>query len=107
MDIIVFGDQTVDCKSFLKTALRRKGSPLLSSFLERVHSTIQDEVATMPSGQRLRIPPFSNIAELVERYYDAALPNPSMESAIVCLSQLAHFIGYVLNQSKRTILTDF
>ncbi|KAL3418618.1 Conidial yellow pigment biosynthesis polyketide synthase 2 [Phlyctema vagabunda] len=94
MDILLFGDQTGDCQVFLKKALRRKGYPLLSSFLEQAHVALQDEVESLPASTRRQLPPFSNVSEFVERYYDATKPSLATESAITCLAQLTHFIGF-------------
>jgi hypothetical protein len=96
MDIVLFGDQTVDCETFLKKVIRRKGLPVLSSFLEQVHLALQDEVSRLPTDSRRDIPAFSNVAEFVERYYEATKPDLAIESAITTLAQLTHFIGYEL-----------
>jgi len=95
MDVILFGDQTVDPKQFLLKVLRRKGYPLLFSFLEQVQVALQDEIASLPSRSRKSLPPFSNMAELVERYYEADQPDAAIESTLTCLAQLSHFIGHV------------
>lgn len=95
MDVILFGDQTVDPQQFLAKILRRKGFPLLSSFLEQVHVALQEEISSLSAPHRRALPPFSNIAELVERYYAAENPNIALESTLTCLAQLTHFIGYL------------
>ena len=95
MDVILFGDQTIDCQAFLKKALRRKGLPLLSSFLDQVHTVLQDEISALPAGSRRHIASFTNLAEFVERYYMESQPDVAIESTITCLAQLTHFIGYV------------
>jgi hypothetical protein len=92
MDVVLFGDQTVDPKQFLTKSLRRK-SPLLSSFLEQVHVALQDEISLLPATARKGLPAFSNLAELVERYDSAEQPNIAIESTLTCLAQLTHFIG--------------
>jgi hypothetical protein len=94
MDVVLFGDQTADCETFLKKALRRKGCPLLSSFLEQATTALQIEISSLPSGSRRHLPNFSNIAEFVERYYAESKPDVAIESTITCLAQLTHFIGY-------------
>jgi hypothetical protein len=96
MDVVLFGDQTVDCETFLKKTIRRKGCPLLSSFLEQVTTTLQNEILSLPSGSRRHLPTFSNVAEFVERYYAESKPDVAVESTITCLAQLTHFIGYVV-----------
>jgi len=93
MDVILFGDQTVDPKQFLTKVLRRKGSPLLTSFLEQVQVALQDEISVLPATARKGLPAFSNVAELVERYHTAEQPNIAIESTLTCLAQLTHFIG--------------
>jgi len=93
MDVVLFGDQTVDPTQFLSKVLRRKGCPLLSSFLEQAHVALQDEISLLPSIARRGLPSFSNIAELVERYYTAEQPSIAIESTLTCLAQLTHFIG--------------
>jgi hypothetical protein len=93
MDVLLFGDQTVDPKQFLTKVLRRKGCPLLVSFLEQVHVALQDEISSLPSTTRKSLPAFSNIAELVERYYAAEEHHPAIESTLTCLAQLTHVIG--------------
>ncbi|KAA8573325.1 hypothetical protein EYC84_003812 [Monilinia fructicola] len=94
MDVILFGDQTVDCQSFLKKALRRKNCPILSNFLEQVHAALQDELASLPSTVRRHVTVFSSVSEFTERYFEADQPDLAVESAITCLAQLTHFIGF-------------
>lgn len=105
MDVVLFGDQTVDCKTFLKKTLRRKGCPLLSSFLEQVTAVLQTEISSLPSASRRHLPTFSNVAEFVERYYAESKPDVAIESTITCLAQLTHFIGYVAYELWRIVLT--
>jgi hypothetical protein len=95
MDVVLFGDQTVDCEAFLKKTLRRKGCPLLASFLEQVTTALQNEISSLPSIARRQLPAFSNVAEFVERYYAESKFDVAVESTITCLAQLTHFIGYV------------
>ena len=92
MDVILFGDQTVDPAQFLIKVLRRK-SPLLSSFLEQVQVALQEEISLLPATVRKELPAFSNVAELVERYQTADQPSVAIENTLTCLAQLTHFIG--------------
>lgn len=92
MEIYVFGDQTADCRSFLKKAVARKEDVLLNVFLEKAAFAIRDEILKLPSDQS-NIPAFATVQELAERYYSNESPNASIESTLVCLSQLTHFIG--------------
>ena len=108
MDVVLFGDQTVDCRQFLKKALRRKGCPILSSFLDQVQIALQNEISALPAGSRRHIAPFSNLAEFVERYYTDSQPNTVVDSVITCLAQLTHFIGYGnVSPTMENSLTEF
>jgi hypothetical protein len=90
MDVVICGDQTADFHAFLSKVLIRRDLPL-SSFLEKVHVALQDEISSLPATLRRSFPPFSNVAEFVDRLADQ--PNPAAESAITCIAQLTHFIG--------------
>ncbi|RAL59691.1 hypothetical protein DID88_000324 [Monilinia fructigena] len=79
---------------FLKKALRRKNCPILSNFLEQVHAALQDELASLPSTVRRHVTVFSSVSEFTERYFEADQPDLAVESAITCLAQLTHFIGF-------------
>lgn len=95
MDIYVFGDQRVDCRTFLQDVLLCRESVLLTSFLDHVSVVLREEVSSMTHLRwGLDFPEFGHVRELVERYYKKGRSNPAIESAIVCLSQLAHFIRY-------------
>ena len=93
MQIYVFGDQTVDSRPFLRQVCQRKGL-LLTTFLECAGNALHEEISSLSNIRRGgRIPDFSNVLELVERSSTARLHHPAVESALVCLAQLAHFIG--------------
>ena len=93
MDVYVFGDQTVDCRLFLRQVYQRKGL-LLTTFLERAGNALREEIAILPNIRHgASIPDFRNILELVDRSSTAGLRHPAVESAFVCLAQLAHFIA--------------
>jgi Starter unit:ACP transacylase in aflatoxin biosynthesis len=94
MEIYVFGDQTADCRLFLQKAVARKEDVLLNVFLEKAAFAIRDEISKRAYVQS-DIPNFGNIQELADRYYERELPDTAIESTLVCLSQLIHFIGYV------------
>jgi Starter unit:ACP transacylase in aflatoxin biosynthesis len=93
MEVYVFGDQTADCRSFLRKAVSRKEDVLLNVFLEKAAFAIRDEVSKR-AYVRSEIPNFGTVQELADRYYKSESPDAAIESALVCLSQLIHFIGY-------------
>lgn len=100
MEILLFGDQQADCQLFLRHVFHLKGNPILTSFLDRVGSALREEISRQPNRyHHKRIPRFSTVRELVERHYASGQPNPAIESAIICLAQLSHFIWLVLATS--------
>ena len=97
MDLLVLGDQAVDTYLFLKDVLARgKSNTIFSSFLARVSAALREEVAQLPRLDRECIPDFSTVQELADRYHDQCILNPAIESALLCISQLGHYIGYVI-----------
>lgn len=93
MEAYVFGDQTTDCRAFLQKAVTRKEDVLLNVFLEKAVFAIRDEISKRAYVQS-DIPDFGTIDELVDRYYKTESADTAIESTLVCLSQLIHFIGY-------------
>ena len=94
MEVYIFGDQTADCRSFLQKAVARKEDVLLNVFLEKAVFAIRDEVSKRAYIQS-DIPDFGTVRELADRYYKSESADTAIESTLVCLSQLIHFIGYV------------
>jgi hypothetical protein len=91
-EVYVFGDQTAELRSFFTKVFTRKDDVLLQSFLERAGEAVRTENKnrTHPS---LAVPSFLTIQELVDRYYRGESKDAAVESALVCISQFAHFIG--------------
>ncbi|KAF2177410.1 polyketide synthase-like protein [Zopfia rhizophila CBS 207.26] len=94
MNILIFGDQTADQYPLLRKAVLRKNNALLSTFLERISVVLRDEVQKLPRTQREQIPDFLTVSDLVEAYYARGLKIPQLESSMVTIAQLAHYIGY-------------
>lgn len=92
MEVYVFGDQTADCRSFLQNAVARKENVLMNVFLEKAAFAIRDEISKRSYTQS-EIPNFATVQELADRYYKSGSPDTAIESTLVCLSQLIHFIG--------------
>lgn len=96
IDILFFGDQTVDTHAFLKSILSRaKSNTLVSSFIVKASAALREEVAQLPALDRQSIPDFSTIQELSDRHHEGQLVSTAIESALLCISQLAHYLGYV------------
>ena len=91
MEVYVFGDQTAECKAFVKKAFARKEDYLLQAFLEKASEALRVENEAR-SHRHTTVPNFGTILELVDRYTGES-PDPAIESAIVCLAQFAHVFG--------------
>lgn len=93
MNILIFGDQTADQYPLLRKAVLRKDNALLSTFLERASVALRNEIKHLPRSQRESIPDFLSVSSLIEAYYEKGLRIPQIESSLVTLAQLSHFIG--------------
>lgn len=65
----------------------------LTTFLDRISVVIREEVQKLPRTQRDQIPDFLTIWDLVEAYYAKGIKVPQLESCMVTIAQLAHYIG--------------
>lgn len=95
MNTFVLGDQTASQGTLLKALVTRKDNTLLSSFLERAAIALREEVEKLPKIQRDSIPNFLTLNHLVEIYYEKGVKVAQLESSLLTVAQLAHFIGYV------------
>lgn len=95
MNTLIFGDQTADQYPLLRKACTWKNNATLTTFLDRVSVVIREEVQKLPRTQRDQIPNFLTTWDLVEAYYAKGLKIPEIESCVVTIAQLAHYIGYV------------
>ena len=100
MEVYIFGDQTADCRSFLTKVFRHKGSLLQDNFLAQASRAIREEISAREHGVN-NIPEFGTVQELADRYYTQDVADPAIESTLVCISQLAHFIGYFEDQPQK------
>ncbi|OAK99816.1 ketoacyl-synt-domain-containing protein [Phaeosphaeriaceae sp. SRC1lsM3a] len=94
MNLLIFGDQTSDQYPLLRKACTWKNNAALTTFLDRVSVVIRDEVQKLPRTQRDQMPDFLTTWDLVEAYYSKGSKVPQMESCMVTIAQLAHYIGY-------------
>ncbi|KAI9670205.1 MAG: Type I Iterative PKS [Alyxoria varia] len=94
MNVLVFGDQTADQYSILRKASLRKNA-VITTFLEQVSVALRVEVRRLPRTRRDQIPPFLTVSDLVESYYSPNVRKiPEIESCLVTVSQLSHYIGF-------------
>lgn len=97
MDVLLFGDQTVNQYPILKKLTTKQNNALLSAFLERTSVALREETRKLPQVRRAAIPDFLTVSNLVEAYYEGSVKLPEIESSLVTIAQLAHYIGFVLD----------
>ena len=97
MELLIFDDQVVDPYNFLRDVLARgKSNPLLTSFITKVGAALREDISHLSEPDRKSIPNFSTVLELAERYHGSCNVNTALDSALLCITQLAHYIGYAL-----------
>jgi len=94
MNLLLFGDQTADQYPLLRKACTLRSNSALTTFLDRVSVVVREEVQKLPRTQRDPIPDFLTTWDLVEAYYAKGVKVPQLESCLVTVAQLAHYIGY-------------
>jgi len=104
MNTIIFGDQTADQYALLRKACTWNDNALLRTYLERTSVALREEIEHLPRLQREQIPDFLTVHDLVEAYYAKGAKVPQLESCLVTIAQLAHYIG--LACSEPCITTD-
>ena len=91
MKVLIFGDQTADQHTLLRSLCQIKGNVALSNFLEFSSSALKREVEKLSKPRKDAIPYFQNIRELNEVYFNSKLALPEVESSLAVIAQLAHF----------------
>lgn len=95
MELLLFGDQTTNYLATLRSLLQLDRTPYLSTFLEAATTLIKLEIAALPKHVTLRLPTFSIIEELVDQYNYGTERNAVLDSCLISVAQLVHFIKYV------------
>ena len=92
-NIFFFGDQTAEQYPLLKKVILRNKSALVATYCERVAAAVRAEVLKLPRPQRDAIPDFLTLNDLVENYFSKDVKLPQIESVLVTIAQLGHYIG--------------
>ncbi|CAF9907651.1 MAG: hypothetical protein HETSPECPRED_007202 [Heterodermia speciosa] len=93
--ILLFGDQSSDTRSYLRNQLLTgRTNPLLCLFFDRVTLALRQEISELSPLERRHIPTFSSIDELADRSRPQVKTHPGIDSALLCISQLAHYFEY-------------
>ena len=92
-NILLFGDNTADQYPLLsKTCLRNKNA-LVVTFVEQSALVLREEIGKLPFTERKTFPDFLTMNDLIEPYYQKGLKLPQLESALVTIAQLGHYLG--------------
>ncbi|KAI0196979.1 polyketide synthase [Astrocystis sublimbata] len=93
---LLFGDQSLDTHGFLADFLKRRNPSYLSrEFLRLAGDALRDEIENLPRFVRQKIPTFRTLAQLNEGYHGQKIKSPGIDSALLCITQLAHYINHV------------
>lgn len=92
-EILLFGDQTADQKQLLQKLVQRQDHAVVTTFMERAAAAIREEVRKLPRSRREIMPDFLTVNNLVDAYYNKGIKIPELESTLVTVAQLAHYIG--------------
>jgi hypothetical protein len=90
---LLFGDQSLDTHGFLAEFFAQPKQGLLAkAFLEQAGHALRKEVERSTRLERSRLPVFRTLQQLNERYYAQKLKHPGIDGALLCITQLAHYI---------------
>lgn len=93
---LLFGDQSSDTHGFLAEFFRQPERGILANaFLEQVGRALRKEIEALSRVERSKLPKFLSLQHLNERYHAQGLKHPGIDGALLCISQLAHYIEYV------------
>lgn len=91
--IFIFGDQTYDCLPGLQGFVLNKDVPYLVSFIQRVHSHLRRDIASLPALEQRLFPPFADIQELLVKVKNGKR-NTVIDGILVCFHHLCSLIRY-------------
>ena len=92
--VYVFGDETFDYSKDLHCLVHQNNDPLIISFFERTFYALRAEIGSLPQHRQRDFERFSSFVELSAQKSEGLL-HPSLDQALSCAYQLAHFIRHV------------
>lgn len=93
---LLFGDQSLDTYTFLSGFYRTGGQGILArAFLDQANEALLREIETLGRLERSKLPCFKSLQQLNERYHAQEFKHPGLDGALLCVTQLAHYIEYV------------
>lgn len=100
---LLFGDQSTDTHGFLAEFFRQPNRGILAdAFLEQAGRELRREIESLSRLERAKLPKFLSLQNLNERYYAQSIKHPGLDGALLCISQLAHYIEYVSKDAMRS-----
>lgn len=89
----LFGDQSLDTHAFLASYfLNPNKGTLAKAYLDQIGYAIRREIEQLPRTERSKLPEFLNLRQLNERYHAQSIKHPGIDGALLCISQLVHYI---------------
>ncbi|KAJ4306093.1 hypothetical protein N0V88_000889 [Collariella sp. IMI 366227] len=93
---LLFGDQSLDTHGFLTRFFRQENHGVLAkAFLGQVTHALLAAIGELPLDQRKIFPPFRNLQQLNERYAIQKVKHAGIDAALLCISQLAHYLDHI------------
>ncbi|KAI1270591.1 polyketide synthase [Xylariaceae sp. FL1019] len=93
MAFLLFGDQSLDTHGFLADFFRQGNPSVLSrEFLSLAGDALREEIDQLPRVERQKIPLFRTLQQLNGQYHAQTIKSPGIDSALLCIAQLAHYI---------------
>ncbi|KAI9691654.1 MAG: Type I Iterative PKS [Bathelium mastoideum] len=84
-EVLLFGDETGDSREFLQKLCQHQRGVVFQHFILKVDGVLRDEVRRQPRAVKQRIPPFTDLLDLLKRYQDSAFRNPILETTLACI----------------------
>jgi naphtho-gamma-pyrone polyketide synthase len=89
--VLLFGDLSSPFEDELKTLLRIRDNPLLTSFFEQVGAKIRDEIGCLGSNRQRLFPRFTTLVDLVSKL-DETEGAPILRLCLLSVCQVGQFI---------------
>lgn len=95
MASILFDDHSLYSCDFLESLLVEVNhDSLCANFLRRAETELKDQISRLGQWQRVNLAPFARLRQLIRIHRDAPIKHAGVEIALLCISQVAHYIRY-------------
>ncbi|KAJ2893280.1 putative polyketide synthase protein [Zalerion maritima] len=107
MAYLLFGDQSLSTHAFLADFCRQGNAGILAkTFLDLASSALREEIESLGRLQRSRLPTFRTLPQLNERYHQQKIKHSGVDSALLCVSQLVHYIDRAEKEYEDIVKAD-